>query len=245
MAIIIQGPAGKQPALIPLKQMIAQRPRPILMGGPLTCAPFPTPAVMAKKAPAPITVNKPIGTIKRKRKVELAMCPTCGSPNMFGFSDLKQNMWDKNSVVTITLVCTNCHWEEKTQTRNNIPMYEAAFKDAVSKYYATIKSPNEATLTFKFFKFEKNKYQLQHIATGGGCDIHAFCEDAGGIMYRFGNESAKKILYFAVKERQFKCVMAYQKHWKKTQSSHGSVPQGTTLHFRQSPKVLGGIELIP
>jgi len=211
----------------------------------IQAAPFvPMPAAL-KKTPAKITVNKPLAKIKRKRKVELAFCPKCGSPNLLAYSDLKTNIWDANAVVTITLACSNCHWDEKTKTRNNIAMYEAAFKDAVSKYYGQVLSPNEAVLTFKFFKFEKNKYQLQHMADGGGCDIHAFCEDANGVMYRFGNESAKKILYFAIKEKQFKTVIAYQKHWKKSQHDLGKIPMGTTMHFRQSPKIIGGIEFIP
>ncbi len=78
-------------------------------------------------------------------------------------------------------------------------------------------------------------------------DIYAFCQDDNAIWYRFAGESAKKILYFAVKDRKFKAVMAYQKHWKKSLHDIGYaniMPQGTTLHFRQSPKIIGGIELI-
>ncbi len=79
------------------------------------------PLPVVKKAPAPITVNKPLAKIKRKRKVELALCPGCGSPNLFAFSDLKKQIYDANAVVTITLVCTNCHKEEKTPKGGDLP----------------------------------------------------------------------------------------------------------------------------
>jgi hypothetical protein len=193
------------------------------------------------------SVNSPLVAPKRKRKVTLAACPQCGSPHLLAFSDIKHKTHDANAIVTIVMRCTSCKYIENTLTRTNTAMFNKDFEDAISKYYHEILSPNEVELTFRFFKFEKTPWATKE---DKDCpDIHAFCTDAAGVYYRFAGESAKKILYFGVKDRNFKAVIAFQKHWKKmntspTHSPGYSVPGGTILNFRQSPKIIGGIALI-
>lgn len=217
-------------------------PTPIVR--PLILVPMPLTVVTKVKKPSKPTVNKPLQKIKRKRKVELALCPQCGSPNVLAASDIKHKLSDRNAIVTITFRCTSCKFVKETKTRNLSTIYEAEYKNAISQYYGTVKSPNEAELYFRYFKMEKNQY----LKESDSADIYAFCQDDAGVWYRFAGESAKKILYFAVKDRKFKAIVAYQKHWKKSQHEIGygaiTLPQGTTLHFRQSPKIIGGVELI-
>ncbi len=105
-----------------------------------------------------------------------------------------------------------------------------------------MKSPNEIELTFNYFKIQKGASKY----AGDQAQIYAYCTDTNGTRFRFGNESARKIMYFAVKDKKFKTVIAYQKHWKKLKCDayHANTAEMIS-NFRQSPKVISGIELVP
>ncbi len=91
---------------------IPKAPAPFPVINPILMAPLTTivNTVLPKttKAKHPVVVNKPISPIKRKRNVELALCPKCGGPNLLAFSDVKTKRWDKNADITITMKCTSC-----------------------------------------------------------------------------------------------------------------------------------------
>lgn len=191
----------------------------------------------------PAITNKALKKPKRLNKTQLALCPSCLSPHVFVGSDIREKYADKNAIVNIKFTCLTCKYTENKQSRTISVVHDADFKSLIEPKFQIVKTPALTELKFVSFTFQKNKFQAGNKAV----DIYGFCQDDNGNLWRFGNTSALKLLYFAVKDRKFKAYISFAKHYSYATKNNWASNAKTTLGigtFRQSPQIVGGIELI-
>lgn len=180
---------------------------------------------------------------KRKRKVKLALCPTCGSFNITGHFGEEYDKITGRSSFRIQLHCSSCKWDNKIDipsTQAVKGVVNAQFEQELAKLYKEVRSPHDLELTFIGFRFNKKKEKWAKNSR----EIFVYATDSNGLRYRFSGESGLKVLYYTVKDKKFKANIAIQKHWTKARRNFLNIKEGTITNFRQSPKVIGNVELI-
>ena len=150
----------------------------------------------------------------------------------------------------VEVKCLSCGDKQTSKTKEDGDINDL-YDTMVKSKYAKVKSPFIAEFQFLSVKLDKATMKLSNNVNHnkhGLPSFFAFCKDRNGLMYRFGGESALKVIYGAVKGRWFESRVSIQKFWKTNKGKPGHFrkvgPADTIQHFRQSPRIIGEITLL-
>jgi len=184
---------------------------------------------------------------KRQRNVDLFVCPNCHSPFVRGRTECNSI----SGLYTIHIDCLNCNWLQKQQANNHFDVNDR-YQEMIKDKFVKFKSPIFTEMKFRSIKVDRKS--LSKSALGGTNVLtkygmppfFAFCEDVfdSKLIYRFSGESARRIIYETVQHKPFRTHICIQKFWKMGQEGKiWTGPPGVIMNFRQSPKIVGEIEL--